>query len=75
MAGATISFTPQLGEQIIDKLPKRGGLLVSEILAIFPDKDRHVIAKILSRLYKAHLVDRRKVNEGLVHAAWRYWRT
>jgi len=48
MVGATIAPAAQLGELIMEKLPCRGGLLVSEILAIFPDKDRHVIAKVFA---------------------------
>jgi hypothetical protein len=76
MAGATISSAPQLGELILEKLPHNQyqGMLVSDLLPHFPDKDRIVIGKVLKRLYKARVVDRMKINRGMSHACWAYWK-
>jgi len=76
MAGATISFTPQLGELILEKLPhnRYQAMIGSDLMPYFPDKDRIVIGKVLRRLYKARVVDRVKVNRGMSHACWAYWK-
>lgn len=70
---ATIAFTPQLGELLLEKLPNSPGMTCLDLAPHFPQANDEHIRRCLATLYKARLVGREMVRRG-ANPTWLYWR-
>jgi len=75
MTGATIIFSPQLADLLLEKLPAvKPGLTGKELHPSFPTIDRTTVWRTLARLYKHRIVGRCLVPRGKGRSEYAYWR-